>query len=218
MMQDFWLSLIMVFIAELGDKTQLVSLTLATRYNARVVLAGIAAATLLVHLFSAALGTFAGTLLPQDWIKFIAGLAFIFFGFWTLRGDCLEDDEECRLKRKVHPFFIVFVVFFLAELGDKTMLCTVTLGTSCSFTPVWLGSTVGMVLSDGLAILVGKALGARLPEKAIKIGAAVIFFAFGVWSAVEGGVSLPRYAWVLGALSVPLSYFVMFHRRVSPAA
>ena len=74
-MQDFWLSLVMIFIAELGDKTQLVSLVLATRFNTRVVLTGIFAATLVVHIFSAALGNLVGGLLPESWVLFLSGLA-----------------------------------------------------------------------------------------------------------------------------------------------
>ena len=81
---------------------------------------------------------------------------------------------------------IVAVTFFLAELGDKTMLGTVTLATQYPPVQVWLGSTVGMVLSDALAIWVGQALGKRLPERAVKLGAAAIFLAFGLFSLYQG--------------------------------
>ena len=200
-MQAFWLSLVMIFLAELGDKTQLVALTLAARYRAGVVLAGVFAATLTVHIFSAAIGVVAGGLLPQVWVQYGAGLAFLGFAFWTLRGDCLEGDEECRV-RNCSPFWLVFITFFLAELGDKTMLGTVTLATVNPFVPVWLGSTVGMVLSDGLAILVGQYLGTRLPERAVRIGAAVIFFVFGAFSLARAGHDLPLLAWITGAAAV----------------
>lgn len=210
-MDAFWLSLGMIFIAELGDKTQLVALTLATRYSARVVLAGIFAATLAVHVFSAAIGGLVGGLLPTTWIKFVAGLAFIGFGLWTLRGDSLDDESGSR-KRIASPFWLVFVTFFLAELGDKTMLSTVTLAANArdALIPVWLGSTLGMVLSDGLAIWVGKALGSRLPERAIKIGAAVIFFLFGLFSVYQGAVKLPKIAWLGGLLLVLVMTWAAF--------
>lgn len=212
-MHDFWLSLVMIFIAELGDKTQLVSLVLATRFNTRVVLAGIFAATLVVHIFSAALGNLVGGLLPESWVLFLSGLAFIAFGFWTLRGDSLDGEAEPH-KRLASPFFVVFTVFFLAELGDKTMLGTVTLATTGAFLPVWIGSTFGMVISDGLAIAVGKIMGARLPERLVKIGAAIIFFAFGMWGAVTGGAKLSPMVWGLGFLvMVTLVYFMLFYRR-----
>jgi putative Ca2+/H+ antiporter (TMEM165/GDT1 family) len=180
-----------VFLAELGDKTQLVALMLATRFKADIVLAGVFVATLLVHAYSVALGDLAGRLLPHGWIMVLSGLAFIGFAAWTWRGDRL-DDENQRVRRITSPFMIVTVTFFLAELGDKTMLATVTLASQYSPVQVWLGSTVGMVLSDALAIWVGQALGARLPERAVKLGAALIFLAFGLFSLYQGASELLR--------------------------
>ena len=120
-MDAFWLSLVMIFIAELGDKTQLVALTLATCYSTSVVLWGIFWATLAIHVFSAGIGWFIGDKLPTEWIKFVAGIAFIAFGFWTLRGDTLDEDEK-SCKTGIHPFWLVFSTFFMAELGDKTKI------------------------------------------------------------------------------------------------
>lgn len=188
----------MIFVAEMGDKTQLVALCLATRFKAKVVLAGIFVATLLVHIVSVGLGGGLGKLLPEGWIKLAAGIAFIGFGLWTLRGDSMDDDE-CENIQGRSPFMLVAVTFFLAELGDKTMLSTVALATDHPLIPVWLGSTLGMVLSDGLAIIVGQILGAKLPERAVKIGAAVIFFGFGIFSVTQGASKLPAYAWAIGA-------------------
>jgi putative Ca2+/H+ antiporter (TMEM165/GDT1 family) len=189
-METFWLSLGIIFLAELGDKTQLVALLLATRFKAGVVLAGIFIATLAVHLISVGLGGATGHLLPLPWVYFLSGLAFIGFGWWTWQGDTLEDDESFVSRRYRSPLVIVFVTFFLAELGDKTMLSTVTLAASHEPAPVWLGSTLGMVLSDGLAIWVGKMLGKRLPERTVKIGAAVIFVSFGIFYTVRSFGSL----------------------------
>lgn len=214
-MNAFWLSLGMIFLAELGDKTQLVALTLATRYNARVVLSGIFWATLAIHIASAGIGWVMGGLLPTDWIQFVAGLAFIGFGFWTLRGDCLGEEER-GICKVTSPFRMVFVTFFLAELGDKTMLSTVTLAAANAFIPVWLGSTLGMVLSDGLAIWVGKILGARLPEKVVKISAAVIFFGFGIIGMIQGAIKLPHYAWILGMIMIAaLALAFVFFRKTA---
>jgi putative Ca2+/H+ antiporter (TMEM165/GDT1 family) len=179
----------LVFLAELGDKTQLVALLLATRFKAGVVLAGVAVATLLVHAFSVVLGDLAGKLLPHGWIMVLAGLAFIAFAIWTWRGDKLEDDDP-PARRLTSPFLIVTVTFFLAELGDKTMLSTVTLASQYSPVQVWLGSSLGMVLSDALAIWVGQVMGTRLPEKAVKLGAALIFLAFGLFSIFQGVTEL----------------------------
>lgn len=199
-MDAFWLSFAMIFIAELGDKTQLVALCLSSRFNAWVVLAGITVATLVVHVVSVLLGGGVGHFLPQTWINLVAGLAFVGFGLWTLRGDCL-DDENCGATRARSPFLLVATTFFLAELGDKTMLSTVTLATGHALIPVWLGSTLGMVVSDGLAIIVGQLLGKRLPERAIRIGAAAIFFGFGLFKGVEGALALPAYGWALATVA-----------------
>ena len=184
-MEAFWLSLFLIFVAEMGDKTQLVALTLATRFKAGVVLAGVFVATLLVHAFSVLLGDLTGKLLPPGWLELLCGLAFVAFGLWTIRGD-QADEGSGRINRLKSPFLIVAVTFFLAELGDKTMLGTVTLAAQYSPIQVWLGSTLGMVISDALAIWVGLILGRHLPEKAIKIGAAAIFFGVGIYYSGQG--------------------------------
>ena len=208
-MEAFWLSMAMIFIAEMGDKTQLVALCMATRFKAPVVLAGIFAATLVVHVVSVGLGGGLGKLLPEAWIKLAAGISFIGFGLWTMRGDNL-DDEECSNIQGRSPFWLVATTFFLAELGDKTMLSTVALAANHPIIPVWLGSTIGMVISDGLAIIVGQFLGKKLPERAIKIGAALIFFAFGIYSGIEGAIKLPPYAWAIGLLAVAIFIGMFF--------
>ena len=168
----------------MGDKTQLVALAFATRFRAAVVLAGVFAATLTIHLGSVWIGEAAGQALPRFWIDLLAGLAFIGFGLWTLRGDELDDKKTS--KDRFGPFLTVATTFFLAELGDKTMLATVTIASQQnSFVAVWLGSTVGMVLADGLAIVAGQVMGKRLPAKLIRYGAALIFIASGVFTLVQ---------------------------------
>ena len=180
-MTAFWISLLFVAIAEMGDKTQLVALAFATRYRATTVLGGVFVATLAVHLVSVFLGEMAGMALPLFWINLLAGLSFLAFGAWTLRGDTLDEEAELKPKR-FGPFLTVAVTFFIAELGDKTMLTTITIASQQqSFIGVWLGSTLGMVVADGLAIIVGKVMGRRIPERAVKIIAAIVFFAAGLW-------------------------------------
>lgn len=185
-MAGFFLSLAVIFVAELGDKSQLMALAFATRYRPLPVLVGIAIATALVHLVSVVVGAALGAALPTRAIGVVAALAFVGFGIWTLRGDELTDADEQRAAQPAkHVVMAVGTVFFLAELGDKTMLATITLATKEGLVGTWLGSTVGMVAADALAIGVGRALGTRLPEKAIRIGAAVLFFVFAVVLLVE---------------------------------
>jgi len=179
-MLAFWQSLLFIALAEMGDKTQLVALAFATRFRARVVLAGIFVATLVVHLFSVVIGEALGLVISPFWLTLTAGLAFIGFGVWTLRGDTL-DEEGVTKKRLFGPFLTVAIAFFLAELGDKTMLATVTLASQLQdAVPVWLGSTLGMVIADGLAVLVGLVAGRRLPVRAIKYGSAAVFILSGL--------------------------------------
>ena len=188
-MYAFLLSTAVIFVAELGDKSQLMAMTFAARYRARDVLIGITVATAIVHLFSVALGRFVGDQFAesQDVISIVAGLAFLAFAAWTLRGDELTEEEADKARHSTGAAILaVGVAFFLAELGDKTMLATVTLATQEGWLGTWLGSTVGMVLADALAIVVGAVLGRNLPEKAITYGAAVAFAVFGLLLIAEG--------------------------------
>jgi putative Ca2+/H+ antiporter (TMEM165/GDT1 family) len=176
-----------IFVAELGDKSQLMALAFAARYKALPILIGITIATAVVHLCSVGLGAVLGVALPTKAIAVVAGLAFLGFAAWTIRGDSLDDDDEARAAATTRSAIIAAAsAFFLAELGDKTMLATITLATKEGLFGTWLGSTLGMVAADGLAIVVGQQLGARLPERAIRYGAAAAFVVFGVLLLVEG--------------------------------
>ncbi|MFC7743955.1 TMEM165/GDT1 family protein [Nocardiopsis composta] len=183
-----------VFLAEMGDKTQLVAMSLATRYRARTVLLGITLATVAVHGLSVLIAEALGLAIPTDWVTLVAGLAFLGFGLWTLRGDEMTDkDEERAASRKIRSGLLtVATVFFVAELGDKTMLATITVGTQYHWLPVWIGSTAGMVAADALAIWVGALLGKRLPERAVQIGAAVLFFLAGAVMTFQGVLAVTR--------------------------
>jgi putative Ca2+/H+ antiporter (TMEM165/GDT1 family) len=181
------LSFAVIFVAELGDKSQLMALTFATRFRPWPVLIGISVATAVVHLVSVGIGYGLGAALPTGWISLVAGLAFLAFGGWTLRGDRLTDTEQGKAERATGSAILaVGGAFFLAELGDKTMLATITLATTEGLFGTWVGSTAGMVAADALAIIVGAQLGQRLPDRAIKIGAAALFVVFGLALIVEG--------------------------------
>jgi putative Ca2+/H+ antiporter (TMEM165/GDT1 family) len=185
------LSFAVIFVAELGDKSQLMALTFATRFKPWPVLIGITVATALVHLVSVGIGYGLGATLPTGWISLVAGLAFLVFGAWTLRGDHLTDTEQGKAEQATGSAILaVGGAFFLAELGDKTMLATITLATQHGWLGTWVGSTIGMVAADALAILVGRLLGRHLPEKAIRYGAAVLFAIFGIWLVVEAVIEL----------------------------
>lgn len=189
MIEALWLSTAVIFVAELGDKSQLMAMTFATRFRARDVLLGITAATAIVHLASVGIGYWIGRGFAdyQGPIAIAAGIAFLGFAAWTLRGDELTEDEAEKAKKASGSALLaVGVAFFLAELGDKTMLATITLATQHEWFGTWVGSTIGMVAADALAIVVGIALGKHLPEKVIKYGAAAAFAVFGLLLIAEG--------------------------------
>ncbi|CAM3951683.1 TMEM165/GDT1 family protein [Nocardiopsis tropica] len=186
MLNALLVSFAVVFVAELGDKSQLMAMTFAAKFKWWIVLAGITLSTAVVHIASVGIGYALGSSIPTQLITAIAGISMLVFAFWTWRGDALSDDESTTADRVTRSVFLaVTSAFFLAELGDKTMLATVTLTTQYNWFGVWLGSTVGMVAADALAIAVGAVLGSKLPERAVAIGATILFFAFGGWLLFE---------------------------------
>ena len=147
-------------------------------------LGGVLIGTLANHALAVALGGAVTLIVPLTWVRLASGLSFIGFGLWTLRGERLSGTEEKALG---HPLLTVALSFFIAEMGDKTQLVTIVLAAqTATLLPVWLGSSLGMLVADGLAILVGGILGRRLPERAIKVVASIMFAASGVMLLWEG--------------------------------
>lgn len=196
---------VLITLAELGDKTQLLALALAARYRTRDVVVGVVAAIVALQLLATAAGRVVGGLIPESVLSVVTGLLFIGFGVWTLRADPAEEEEEAAERAGFGPVVTVFFAFFLAELGDKTQILAMTiaadpyaalrsLGTAASWLPVarteagglatflgvWLGAVAGMIIADGGAILVGTLLGQRLPERRIKQVSGVLFILFGL--------------------------------------
>lgn len=196
-----------IFVAELGDKSQLMAMTYALRYRWWVVLGAITVATTAVHAVSVFFGHFLGLSIPAHLMSVAGGLAMLAFALWTLRGDELTDDETARAGRIGGSVFLaVMSAFMLAELGDKTMFATITLATDHDWLGVWIGSTLGMVAADAVAIAVGRVLGKHLPERTVTLGAAALFFGFAIWLLVEGlaGAELPLLLGTLAAVAVLL--------------
>jgi putative Ca2+/H+ antiporter (TMEM165/GDT1 family) len=188
-------SLSVVFVAELGDKSQLMTMTYALRHRWWVVLSGVGIASVLVHGLSVAIGHFLGLTLPQRPIAFVAAIAFLLFAVWTWReGRPGDDDQAVKVAEPRHVLLAVVSSFVLAELGDKTMLATVALASDHNWAGVWIGATAGMMPADGVAIAVGAVLHRRLPEHFPHGLASVLF---GLWLLFDGALGL---RWVaLGA-------------------
>jgi putative Ca2+/H+ antiporter (TMEM165/GDT1 family) len=192
-------SLGVVFLAELGDKSQLMTMTYALRHRWWVVLSGVAIASFLVHGLSVTIGHFVGLTLPQRPIAFAAAIAFLLFAAWTWRDARSGDDEVAAVREPRYVIFAVISSFVLAELGDKTMLATVALASDYDWAGVWIGATAGMVLADGVAIVVGRLLHRRLPERFLHEMAAVLFLLFGLWLLFDNALRLPWVAVVATA-------------------
>ena len=179
-MESLLAALGLVFIAELGDKTQLVALGFGARYRLAPVLAGVAAAYALTNLLSVVVGGLLGAAFPTRAIGLVGGGLFIGFALWTLRSGDDEEEDGAAAADDRSVFLSVAVAMFVAELGDKTMLATATLAAQGDPVMVWIGATIGIILAGTLGVLLGRFFGARLPERVTRIGSAVLFAGFGL--------------------------------------
>lgn len=182
-MTAFLTSLVFVILAEMGDKTQLLAMAFATRYRWQTVMWGVFVATIFNHLFAVVVGSYLTHFIPMNYIQIAAAVSFIIFGLWTIRGDELDGEDKAS---KRSPFWTVAIAFFIAEMGDKTQLATVALAAQFNtIIPVWLGTTTGMMIADGIGIIIGIVLGKRIPERTVKWFAAIIFILFGLFGLYE---------------------------------
>jgi putative Ca2+/H+ antiporter (TMEM165/GDT1 family) len=167
-----------VAMAEMGDKTQLLSFVLAARLRKPwPILGGILIATLANHALAGSVGYLAASLIPRTAMLWIVGFAFIAFGLWTLHPDSLDDSPRLH---QAGAFVTALVAFFVVEMGDKTQLATVAL--AARFHALWevvLGTTLGMMLANIPAVWIGDRLATRMPMHAIRITAAVLFILVG---------------------------------------
>ncbi len=188
-MSSFWSALVVVFVAELGDKSQLVALGLGARYRLGWVLLGMGLAYVAANTLSVAVGATVGAALPERVVLVGGGLLFLGFAAWTLtdaddEGDGRPDpDSESAVAARTRAQVVASVAatLFVAELGDKTMLATATLAsTQDDPVWVWLGATVGIFLVGALAAGAGRMIGSRLPARLVRVGSAALFAVFGV--------------------------------------
>lgn len=186
-MEAFVTSTLLVALAEIGDKTQLLSFVLAARLKkAAPILWGILAATLLNHALAGWVGVLLASALPSTALRWIVGVSFVLFGLWALRPDSLDDLPQVR---SAGVFATAFVAFFLAEMGDKTQFATVALAARFdALAAVVLGTTLGMMLANVPAVWIGERLARRIPLQAVRLAAAALFVTLGV-ATIIGTVS-----------------------------
>ncbi len=196
MFQELIQAFILIFIAEMGDKTQILAMAFATKYPVKKVLVGIFIGSLLNHGMAVIFGSYMSTIIPIEFIQIIAGVAFVIFAFWSLKVDYGEEEEEQK-QNKYGAIVTVAIAFFIGELGDKTQLTAITLATEATF-PVFIlaGTVLGMIATGGLGIYVGQKIGDRIPDIVMKLIASGIFMFFGTMKL---------------ATSLPASYLTTQH-------
>lgn len=184
-MEALLTSTLTVALAEIGDKTQLLSLLLAVRFhNKPAIILGILVATLLNHAASAWFGTWLGQYLQSDWGNWLIGGSFIALGLWLLVPD-KADAEDHRFDH-YGAFAVSTVLFFLAEIGDKTQIATIALAAEFqSILWVTLGTTLGMLAANVPVVYAGNALMSRIPFQGVRILAAAVFCGFGIWMVLQ---------------------------------
>ncbi|MET0251604.1 MAG: TMEM165/GDT1 family protein [Novosphingobium sp.] len=185
-MTAFLTSTAVVALAEIGDKTMLLAILLASRLRAPgQILLGILAATLANHALAALVGKEAAGLLDAPWFRLAVALGFIVMAAWTLIPDKL-DDEAGDVPRRGGAFLTTLVAFFLVEMGDKTQVATIALAAHYhAVLPVTAGTTLGMMLANGPAVFFGEALTRRVSLKATRTVAALLFLALGLWQLAD---------------------------------
>jgi putative Ca2+/H+ antiporter (TMEM165/GDT1 family) len=181
-------SFALVALSEMGDKTQLLAFSLATRYRRPwVVMAGILAATVLNHALASGAGTWISVHVAPRLMSAVLAATFLAFGLWTLRPDTLDEGDR---PDRFGPLVTTTVLFFLAEMGDKTQLATVALAARYrTVVLVTVGTTLGMLASDGLAVFLGERFAEKVPMRWLRWAAAGGFFVFGaasLWGALRG--------------------------------
>lgn len=174
-----------VALAEIGDKTQLLALLLAARFRKPwPIVAGIVVATLLNHALAGWLGTLVAHWLTPQVLRWVVAGSFLVIALWALKPDTL--DADARLPAR-GAFLTTTIAFFLAEMGDKTQVATVLLATK--YSPLWqviVGTTLGMLLANVPVVMLGSRFADRLPLRAARLGAALLFLALGIWVGLRG--------------------------------
>lgn len=172
----FFSTCIIIFLAELGDKTQLLTMAFAAQYKIRDILTSVLAASALLMFIAVLFGRAIYVSAPVSTVQLIAGGLFLIFGLWVLKSD---EDKKLPTFSK-NSFFTVFVAFLLAEIGDKTQFAAVALAVKFNAPfEVWAGAIAGMFAANGIGILVGNRVRAYLPQKIVKRIVAGLFFVFG---------------------------------------
>ena len=186
-MEALLTSSVVVALAEIGDKTMLLAIVLATRFRKPVpIIFGILIATLANHGIAAFLGQSIASILDGEWFRYAIGVSFVAMAAWTLIPDRLDDDEQ--RPPRFGAFLTTTIAFFLVEMGDKTQIATIALGAQYQEVMlVTLGTTLGMMLANVPAVYFGNAIVERVPLRIVRVIAALLFLVIGIGVIAEAG-------------------------------
>ena len=184
-MEAFWASFLLIFFAEMGDKTQFLVMALAGRYDSRRVFVGMTLGIIVVHAMAVLLGATIGSLLPAEKMAIAASILFICFGLWSLKGEEDAEEEECKASH-FGPVMTVALTFIVGEMGDKTQLAAVALASEMnSWLMVFIGAVAGMIIADGMGLVAGNYLQKKISSPTMQKVSAAIFIVFGVAGLVQ---------------------------------
>jgi Ca2+/H+ antiporter, TMEM165/GDT1 family len=180
-MEALFTSTAVVALAEIGDKTQLLAIVLATRFHKPLpIILGIFVATLANHFLAALLGSQVAAILDGQWFRYMIALSFIAMAGWTLIPDKMDENEA--KPSRFGAFLTTVIAFFLVEMGDKTQVATIALGARFhDVIPVTFGTTLGMMIANVPAVFLGHELLKRVPIDAVRRVAAALFLLIGLW-------------------------------------
>ena len=218
-MREFLEAFVMVFIGEMGDKSQFLALAFATTYPMKTVLGGVSLGIGLNHGLAILAAVFiAGVFKDLAFLQIVAGILFLFFGLSALKMDYDDEEEEAVKASSMGPLFTVASAFFVGELGDKTQLMAMTLAMNSPRPAViFLATVSSMILVSLFGILVGKYLGKKIPQVTLSYFAAFLFLLFGtmkLYGAVDAGFKAPFWV-ILYALilAIAVVYILILNQK-----
>jgi len=210
MIIEFLRAFFLIFLAEMGDKSQLIAMAFATKYKIRNVLIGLSIGIFLNHAIAVFLGSKLNSFIPLETLSIIAGFLFIIFGLWSLKE---SEDEELTQRQRFGPIITVAIAFFIGELADKTQFTAIALSSDADYPMIILcGTVLGMIFTSLIGIYVGIKLGSKVPEFMIKVLSSMVFIVFGVIkliTSVEGEYVTVFNITVLMAI-ILTSYIILF--------
>lgn len=209
MLQEFIKAFSLIFIAEMGDKTQVLAMTCAAKYSPVQVMFGIFMGVWFNHGLAILIGTYISSMISMEVMQVVAGVMFIIFGFLAFRED--DDESSTKTMPRFGPIFTVAGAFFIGELGDKTQLTAMTLSMEAEYPIIiLLGTTAGMLVVGFIGIIIGTAVTRRVPTYVIKIMSGFVFIAFGLIKLLGTEDMVTSNTYIQAAISVGVVFISLF--------